>query len=310
MGRQAANKILMISPDTFAYNNETERTNSFQRRFDYDTVTLRSMAMEEFSNMVNILKSNGVDVFVFGNDSTSNLPDAVFPNNWFAAYEDGTVVLFPMLSEARRKERDKGLLEKILKTAGFKLKNLVDLAKYENQNLILEGTGSLVLDRKNNAVFAVESERTTKKMFDIYCDIMNITTENRIFFHAYDENGKPIYHTNVIMSIGEGFAVICDECITDPDERNVVMDKLRNLGLETIAINSEQLKSFCGNILNVKSVKGESLIVMSVNARSNFEESQIKQLEKYGRIIEINIDTIENAGGGSTRCMMAEIFLP
>lgn len=310
MGRRAANCILMISPDTFGYNDETAATNSFQRRYNYDIDTLRKMAMEEFNNMVNVLKSNGVDVFVFGNDSESNLPDAVFPNNWFATYEDGTAVLFPMLSETRRKERDKGLLEEILDKAGFKLKQMVDFAKYENQNLILEGTGSLVLDRKNNAVFAIESERTTKEMFDIYCETMNISPVNRIFFHAYDEKANPIYHTNVIMTIGEGFAVICDEYITDTGERNQVMNKLRSLGLEIITINYNQLKSFCGNILNVKSRNGESLIMMSATARKGFDNSQIKQIEKYGRIIDADISTIENAGGGSARCMMAEIFLP
>lgn len=309
MNSQTTSRILMISPDTFAYNNETAGSNKFQKAPEYDEKTLRKRVSEEFKAMVSKLKSNGVDVFVAGIDSEDDLPDAVFPNNWFATYEDGTAVLFPMLSANRRKERDASLIDDVAGMAEVNLKKWLDLSKYESENKILEGTGSLVLDRKHNAVFAIESERTNAGLFEKYCEIMNIPPDNRIFFHAEDESGNPIYHTNVIMGIGDGFAVICENCIL-PRERDNVLDKLKDLGLEVIKISIAQMKNFCGNILNVKSNKGESIIVMSLAARRNFEDSQIKQLEKYGKIIEADISTIEQVGGGSARCMMAEIFLP
>jgi hypothetical protein len=299
----------MISPDTFGYNNETAASNAFQKTPAFDANTLRKKVSEEFKAMVKKLIANGIDVFVAGIDSEDDLPDAVFPNNWFATYEDGSVILFPMLSANRRKERDKTLIEDFADMAEVTISKYIDLSEYENENRILEGTGSLVLDRKHNAVFAIESERTSSFLFDKYCSIMNVSPENRIFFHAEDEKGNPIYHTNVIMSIGDGFAVICEDCIMQA-ERKEVLGKLSELGLEVIKISYAQMNNFCGNILNVKSNKGESIIVMSATARWNFEDTQIQQLEKYGRIIEVNIATIEQVGGGSARCMMAEIFLP
>lgn len=309
MPSQITDSIIMVSPDTFGYNSQTAGSNSFQTETtaaDY----VRTKAMEEFNTMVETLTNNGVRVFVLGNDSEEDLPDAVFPNNWFGTYEDGTVILFPMLTENRRLERQADIKDGILEPAGFVVNKLVDLSPYENKRLILEGTGSLVLDRKHNYVFAAESPRTTRDMFDEYCSLMNIPDDNRIFFRADDERGNPIYHTNVIMSIGEGFAVVCDECISNYSERNDVIDKLENLGLELIKINYNQLNSFCGNILNVRSVNGESLIVMSQNARNGFTPEQIRVLERYGRLVVVNIDTIEKVGGGSARCMMAEVFLP
>ena len=309
MPSQTTHRILMISPDTFGYNNETAGSNAFQNSPEFDTKTLRQKVSEEFKRMVKKLIAAGIDVFVAGIDSEDDLPDAVFPNNWFATYENGSVVLFPMLSANRRRERDASLVEDAAGMAEVKIEKWIDLSKYENENLILEGTGSLVLDRKHNAVFAIESKRTNAGLFEKYCDLMNIPPDNRIFFHAEDEKGNPIYHTNVIMGIGDGFAVICGECIL-PKERKEVLEKLTEFGLEIITISYAQTKNFCGNILNVKNNKGESIIVMSATARWNFDESQIKQLEKYGRILEVNINTIEQVGGGSARCMMAEIFLP
>jgi hypothetical protein len=310
MPSQLTNSILMVSTDTFGYNHDTALSNSFQTNTDESLDAIREKALDEFNAMVKALTKNGVNVFVLGNDSEDDLPDAVFPNNWFATYEDGTVILFPMLAENRRKERQPDLIEGILEPAGFKHSRLIDLTRYEQQRMILEGTGSLVLDRKNNCVYAIESERTSSDLFDEYCSIMNIPPTSRIFFHADDERGNPIYHTNVIMSVGEGFAVVCDECISSWDERNDVINKLEDSRLEVIRINYSQLNSFCGNILNLCGGNGESLIVMSENAYKAFTPEQIRTLEKYGRIVAVNIDTIEKIGGGSARCMIAEIFLP
>ncbi len=309
MASQLTNSILMVSPESFGYNPETAGSNSFQNKPEYDPKTLREKALEEFNGMTKKLISEGVDVLVLSNDTEIDVPDAVFPNNWFATYEDGTVMLFPMLSENRRLERSKDTVTEVMESSGFEIKRYVDYSEYEKQGLILEGTGSLVLDRRNNAVFAIESERTSRILFDRYCDEMKIPSSNRVFFHANDENGIPIYHTNVIMSIGNGFAVICSECI-ESRERREIMTKLEELRLEVIDITYAQLKNFCGNILNVKNNNSESLIVLSASAMWNFEDRQAEILQKYGRLVEVSINTIETVGGGSARCMMAEIFLP
>ena len=309
MASRLTKSILMVSPDSFAYNTQTADSNSFQNKPEFDPETLRNKALEEFNGMTRKLTREGVDVLVLSNDTEIEVPDAVFPNNWFATYEDGTVMLFPMLSENRRLERSKDTITEVMESSGFEIKKFVDYSEFEKQGLILEGTGSLVLDRKNSAVFAIESERTCRILFDRYCDEMKIPSSNRVFFHANDENGNPIYHTNVIMSIGNGFAVICSECI-EQGERSEVLSKLRELGLEIIDITYKQLKNFCGNILNVKNNNGESLIVLSASAMWNFEDRQVEVLQKYGRLVEVSINTIETVGGGSARCMMAEIFLP
>ena len=309
MAHQTTSCILMVSPDSFGYNIQTAGSNSFQNKPEFNPDTLRKKALEEFKGMTKKLSVEGVDILVLSNDTEYDVPDAVFPNNWFATYEDGTVMLFPMLSENRRLERSKDTITEVMESSGFSIKRFIDYSEYERQGLILEGTGSLVLDRKNNAVYAIESERTNSVLFERYCDEMKIPSGNRIFFHANDENGNPIYHTNVIMSVGDGFAVICSECI-EPGERTEVLTKLRYSGLEVIDITYSQLKNFCGNILNVKNVQGESIIVLSASAMWNFEDHQIAALQKYGRLVEVNINTIESVGGGSARCMMAEIFLP
>lgn len=309
MPAQTTSSILMVSPDTFAYNTQTAESNSFQNKPEFDLPALREKVLNEFNGMTEKLMNMGIDVYVLGLDSDTDLPDAVFPNNWFSTYEDGTVMLFPMLSENRRLERDRDMLRDIMESSDFEVNRMIDYSEYEEQGLILEGTGSLVLDRKNNAVFAIESERTNKTLFDKYCSEFDIPLANRIFFRAKDKDGLPIYHTNVIMSIGDGFAVICTECI-DASEQEYVTGKLKSLGLEVIEISYEQMSSFCGNILNLKSINNESIIVMSATARWNFNDEQINRLEKYGTIAEVNIGTIEYVGGGSARCMMAEIFLP
>ncbi len=309
MASQTTDTILMVSPDSFGYNLQTAGSNSFQNRPDNDPETIRAKALEEVKGMTEKLSGLGVNLLILSTDDGRDTPDAVFPNNWFATYEDGTVVLFPMLSENRRIERSKDTLEEVFDSSDMKVNKYIDYSEYENSGKILEGTGSLVLDRKNNAAYAIESERTSAELFEIYCNEMNIPEPNRIFFHANDEAGNPIYHTNVIMSIGDGFAVICRECIPN-NEQDYVIDKLRNSGHEVIEISFNQLKNFCGNILNVKNENGESLIVMSASAMWNFEEHQAETLRKYGKLVEVSINTIETIGGGSARCMMAEIFLP
>lgn len=309
MPSQLTDTILMVVPASFGYNFQTAGSNSFQNKPVDDPEIIRKKALNEFNAMTQKLSDIGVDLLILSNDNEIEVPDAVFPNNWFATYEDGTVILFPMFSENRRLERSRETLEEVFESSELIAAKIIDYSEYENQGLILEGTGSLVLDRKNNVSYAIESERTSKLLFERYCNDMNIPTDNRIFFHANDESGNPIYHTNVIMGIGDGFAVICKECINN-SEQDFVIDKLKFSGLEVIEITYSQLKNFCGNILNVKNIQGESLIIMSASAKQSFTDNQIEILSKYGTPVEVNIDTIETIGGGSARCMMAEIFLP
>jgi hypothetical protein len=308
MPSQTTNNILMVSPDTFGYNTETAVSNTFQNKPGDDIEGVRKKAGYEFKQMVKTLQQNGIGVFQAGHDSEEDLPDAVFPNNWFSTHEGGKVILYPMLTANRRLERDKDMLEAIIDSAGGKITELIDLSPYENEGLVLEGTGSLVLDRMNNAVFAIESERTSEILFGRYCDMMDVPESRRVFFHANDKRGIPIYHTNVIMSIGEGFAVICDECINNSD-RPVVLSALESLGHEVITITFDQMSNFCGNILNLKNNDGESIIVISERAKKNFRQEQLTKLQKYGRIVDVYIDTIETIGGGSARCMIGEIFV-
>lgn len=309
MPAQTTNRVLMISPDTFGYNTQTAVSNVFQKKPEMSLKELRKKVSDEFNAMVRKLAEAGIDVIQAGIDSEDDLPDAVFPNNWFATYEDGTVILFPMLTENRRKERSGEMLQELAESSGLKINKLIDLSEYEKQGLILEGTGSLVLDRKDNAAFAIRSDRTTDEMFERYCSIMEVPLPNIFLFDGTETEGNQIYHTNVMMSIGDGFAVVCDECISGKD-RDIIIHGLESLGHEVIRISLSQMNNFCGNILHLKNVNGEPVIVMSLNARNNFEESQLRTLEKYGRVVEVNIDTIESVGGGSARCMMAEIFLP
>lgn len=311
MAKQLTNNILMVVPNSFGYNPETAETNPAQRKVNLPDNEITEIALHEFYTMVNILESSGVNVIILEHSPNKKLYDAVFPNNWFTTHEDGTLILYPMLSKNRRLERDINLLESVLKKHGFVISKKIDLTYYENENIYLEGTGSLILSRNNNAAFASKSARTNEKLFNTYCEYMNINEDNRIYFETYDENDLvPPYHTNIIMSIGNGFAVICSEYISNSD-KNKVLSKIESLNLEVIEITKQQCKEYyCGNVLNIKNNNDESLIVMSNRAYLGFEWEQIQKLKKYGRIICADIKMIEDVGGGSSRCMIAEIFLP
>lgn len=295
----------MISPDQFGFNPETAGTNAFQHKIDIEQNELQKKAMEEFNRMVSILREKEIRVLVLPSRRDVITPDAVFPNNWFSSHEDGKIVLYPMLAPNRRAERQAKALEEILSQNGIDSLQIVDLTDEENRGKILEGTGSLVFDRKNKVGYAMESARTTKIMFDQWCQLMGY---QGIFFHAYDKNSLPIYHTNVVMSIGEGFAVFCLESIKDQHEKRMLKEKLEENGRELIPISLKQTYSFCGNILHLKTTKGNKIIVMSKNAFEAFTLEQKNQLKKFGELVMVDIPTIEKVGGGSARCMLAEIF--
>lgn len=301
----SSSTVLMVSPDQFGYNAETAGSNSFQHESDLPKTRLRNQAMSEFKQMVEQLESEKIRVLVLGSRVGVVTPDAVFPNNWFSHHEDGRLVVYPMMAENRRKERQSHNLKNLLGDAGVNNIQIVDLSSDEAESRILEGTGSMVLDRKNRVAFAMESPRTDRQEFEKWCNIMNY---EGIFIHGFDHNDKPIYHTNVAMSVGEKFAVICFDAIKEERERYRIEKKLMDLKKDIIPITRDQMDKFCGNILELSSRDNRRKIVMSKSAYDGFTPSQKTTLKKYGKLVVVNIPTIETVGGGSARCMMAEIF--
>jgi len=304
---QLTDTVVMVSPDQFGYNPETAETNVFQNKPPQEEAALRDAALTEFNGMVAALRARGVNVLVLSSRADAITPDAVFPNNWFSLHADGTLALYPMLTPNRRAERQPQALAVLLAGAGVQTTDTHDFSAMEASGHILEGTGSLVLDRAHKVAFAMASPRTTKDAFDAWCQAMGY---EGVFFHAYDKDSLPIYHTNVMLSIGEGFAVGCMEAVKDKAERAMLESKLTAHGRELIAVTLEQVYAFTANILHVKNTAGERLIVMSQSAHDALTEAQRAQLAKYGELLPVDIRMIETVGGGSARCMLAEVFPP
>jgi len=300
---QTTSHILMIRPVNFAFNAETAANNTFQVR--KDEINIQGKALKEFDEFVNVLRQNGVEVTVVEDSPEPNTPDSIFPNNWISFHGDGTVLLYPMYAPNRRAERKEHVLEEIDKH--FLVKKKIDLSYNERDNLFLEGTGSMVLDRDNRFVFACLSPRTDEKVLDEFCKNMNYEA---IVFHSVDEAGQPIYHTNVMMCIADLYVVICLDSIRDTEEKNKVIAAIQKTGKEIIGINYDQLNHFAGNMLQIENRKHEKLLVMSTQAFQSLSEEQVQKLSGYNSIIHAPLNTIEVNGGGSARCMMAEIHLP
>lgn len=301
---QSASTILMIRPACFFYNEETGKSNVFQKKSSSSAFALTEAAQSEFDEFVAILQAKGVEVFQFADSLIPAKPDAIFPNNWISFHETGEVFTYPMQSVSRRSERRLELIQEISKR--FQMKELIDLAHFESQGLFLEGTGSMVLDRENKIVYACLSPRTNSTVIKSFASRMRYEC---VVFKAKDENGKLIYHTNVMMSVGEKFAVVCLESIPDLAERTALIHSLSETEKEIIPISLCQMNAFAGNLLQIKSKKGEDLIVLSLSAYKALDNKQLKSIAKYGELIPIEIPTIEKIGGGSVRCMMAEVFL-
>ena len=297
---QNSDHLLMIQPVNFGFNAETAVNNTFQVNTKEN---VQEKALKEFNDFVNLLRENKVDVTVITDTADPFTPDSIFPNNWISFHADGNVFLYPMFAENRRKEKKQHVLE-ILKDKFF-ISQVNDLSKYENENLFLEGTGSMVLDRDNRIAYACISSRTDKNLLNEFCDLIHYSVVN---FFSKDMNGVDIYHTNVMMCIADKFAVICLASIHDESERESVIKSLTLTNKEIIDISLQQLNSFAGNMLQVNNTTNELLLVMSTQAYRSLTADQINRLEKYNRIIHSPLDTIEAAGGGSARCMMAEIF--
>ena len=297
---QNSDHLLMIQPVNFGFNAETAVNNTFQVNTKEN---VQEKALKEFNDFVNLLRENKVDVTVIPDTADPFTPDSIFPNNWISFHADGNVFLYPMFAENRRKEKKQHVLE-ILKDKFF-ISQVNDLSKYENENLFLEGTGSMVLDRDSRIAYACISSRTDKNLLNEFCDLIHYSVVN---FFSKDMNGVDIYHTNVMMCIADKFAVICLASIHEESERESVIKSLTLTNKEIIDISLQQLNSFAGNMLQVNNTTNELLLVMSTQAYRSLTADQINRLEKYNRIIHSPLDTIETAGGGSARCMMAEIF--
>lgn len=295
----------MVSPLHFGFNPQTAKTNPFQHKTNDAEAEVQRKARFEFDGMVEKLQNVGVRVLILPSRKDVLTPDSIFPNNWFSHHCDGTLVVYPMLTKNRREERQVSALIDLLAASKIPISRVLDLTALENEGFILEGTGSLVLDRTHHVAFSMESPRTTRSAFDAWCKKMKY---KGIFFHAYDEKHFPIYHTNVTMNIGDRFAVVCLESIQDTSERNKVESTLTHLGKEVIPITKDQMLQFCGNVLQVLSGDGTKKIVMSETAFSSFTEKQLSLLQKSGEIIAVSVPTIETVGGGSARCMLAEVF--
>ena len=293
----------MIRPVNFGFNEQTAGSNAFQKRNVKNDV--QDKALHEFDAFVDVLRQNGVNVVVVDDTPNPHTPDSIFPNNWVSFHEDGTVILYPMQAENRRLERREDIIMQLEDT--FSVKHVIDLSRFEAEDKFLEATGSMVLDRQNKMAYACLSPRTDRDVLNLFCTTTGYTA---ICFDAVDEKGKAIYHTNVLMCVGTGFVVICMDCIANPHEQVVIKEAFRSTQKEVIEISFDQMNSFAGNMLEVKSKTGESLIVMSANAFHALTDTQKIVLEKYGRLIHADIGTIETSGGGSARCMMAEIHLP
>lgn len=293
----------MIRPVDFKFNEQTAGNNKFQVASTESDV--QTQALKEFDGFVNLLKENGVDVTVVDDTLQPETPDSIFPNNWVSFHDDGSVFLYPMFSENRRLERRKEILDGLKDR--FEVNHVSDLSFYEMQYAFLEGTGSMVLDRTNKIAYACLSVRTDEEVLNNFC---MLTGYQPVAFQAVDNTNFPIYHTNVMMCIGEQFAVICLDSIKKTEEKEQVALSLIDSGKEIIEISLEQMNHFAGNMLQVSNVNNESLLVMSEQAFLSLTEEQIAKLEKYSRIIYAPLYTIEKNGGGSARCMLAEIHLP
>jgi hypothetical protein len=307
---QTTNSILMIRPVAFRLNEQTAVNNYYQKILDgLSPATVNAKAQQEFDAFVHKLKRVGVNVIVVDDTTNPDTPDSIFPNNWISFHENGDVVLYPMFAKNRREERREDILD-ILENNGFIISEIMDYTSAEEDGFYLEGTGSIVLDRENDKGYCALSPRSDEELFIEFCEDFEFFP---VIFEAFQTvNGKrePIYHTNVMMCIGETFAVICADCIDDKKERKMVLDSLRNDEKEIILITEAQLNNFAGNMLELEGADDRRYLVMSSAAHKSLTKKQINQIEEHVTILSVNIDTIEACGGGSARCMMAEIFLP
>ncbi len=304
---QLTSRVLMIRPARFESNPLTAASNRFQGRSGSSPAEQQAAALREFDGLVEALREAGVEVVVVEDTPEPHTPDSIFPNNWISTHADGRVVLYPMEAENRRTERRDDIIEHLHDTIGLQVSEVVDLTAHENEGHYLEGTGSMVLDRVNRIAYACLSSRTH---FDALGDFAQRMGYEVVAFDAVDSENVPIYHTNVLMHVGEKLAVICDEAIRREEQRDAVLARLRDSGHEVILLTYEQLNAFAGNMLELRNTDGERITAMSEQAYGSLSQEQRERFAANGRIVSVPIDNIERSAGGSVRCMLAEVHLP
>jgi len=305
---QSTKHILMVRPAAFGFNEITAKDNAFQNieagHNNAISDNSQENALIEFNQMVAKLKAEGVNVLVAFDTPEPKKPDAIFPNNWFTTHSNGYIITYPLLGQNRRWERRRGIVELI--GEAFQIDNEIDLTYFEEEGLYLEGTGSMILDKENMICYAALAERTNEIPLQRFKEI---TKFNIVTFNTEGPGGKPIYHTNVMLSVATHFVIVCLECVPNKTEREMLKQTILKSGKKLIEITLEQVGNFCGNVLEVVNSKEELILVMSERADSAFTPAQIKVIEETDKILHTNIGTIETLGGGGTRCMMAEIYL-
>jgi hypothetical protein len=308
--KQTTNSILMIRPVAFRMNEQTAVNNYYQKVLDgLSPETVNTKAQAEFDAFVIKLRAVGVDVTVVEDTVNPDTPDSIFPNNWISFHGNGDVALYPMFAENRRPERREDILD-VLEDKGFIINEIMDYTSAEEDGYYLEGTGSLLLDRENDKAYCALSPRADEELMIEFCEDFEFTPVIFEAFQTVNGERKLIYHTNVMMCLGETYAVICADCIDDKKERKMVLDSLKGDEKEVVLITEDQVNNFAGNMLEVKGANERRYLVMSDSAYKSLTKKQIAQLEEHVTILHSSLDTIEACGGGSARCMMAEIFLP
>jgi len=302
---QTTDTVLMIEPAAFGFNAETAQNNYFQ--INSENAETQKKALQEFNNFVEKLRSKGINVITVKDTLEPHTPDSIFPNNWISMHSDRTVVLYPMCAVNRRWERRNDILEMIQKN--FKVKEIVDLSAPENDGKFLEGTGSMIFDHDNKLAYGSVSLRLDEPLFREFCEKFGFEP---VVFHSYQTANNerlPIYHTNVMMCVADQFVVICLDCIDDETERVNVVNAIVNSGKEIIEISENQMQQFAGNMLQVQNYEGKKFLVMTQSAYQSLTPEQISNIEKHSEIIYSDLETIETNGGGSARCILAEVFL-
>ena len=295
-------EILMVRPYQFYFNQQTAANNFFQSNINIENAN--ELAIAEFDAMVEKLRAHQIKVNVVQDTKDPSTPDSIFPNNWVSTHEGGTLCLYPMFAQNRRAERKLSVIDFL--ESNYQIQNTLDLTDFEKEGIFLEGTGSMVLDHQNKLAYGCLSERLDKNAFYEWCDKMQFKA---IAFKAVDDKAQPIYHTNVMMCMGDQFVVICLESIPNEQEKQLVLESFKKSNKEVITISQDQLNHFAGNMLQVFDINEKPHLIMSEQAHTSLDPAQVKSLEKYNPILPISIPTIEALGGGSTRCMMAEIYL-
>lgn len=300
---QTTSHLLMIRPVNFSFNAATAVNNAFQVPASDDKT--QGKALAEFEGLVKVLRDNGVDVTVIDDTPEPYTPDSIFPNNWVSFHQEGVVCLYPMYAVNRRQERKPGVLQELGRK--FDLSATLDFSAYEKEGLFLEGTGSMVLDREYKIAYACLSPRTDKKVLKDFCGKMGYIP---VVFTSVDGKGQPVYHTNVMMCVADKYVVVCLDSLPVAEERELLTATIIKTGKEIIAITPEQMNEFAGNMLQVHNAQGQHLLVMSSRAYQSLTAAQVERLSAYNRIVHAPLTTIETNGGGSARCMLAEIHLP